>query len=112
MLVELAVLQTLGRRYRLPYGRCLDTPIEDALLEQRILDHFFSQKSARDQAALIRELLREYGAPVASKGPWDATVETQLEHVKRQYHLQWRQGAREEAYRALYLNMPLTLPPR
>lgn len=112
MLVELAVLQTLGRRYRLPYGRCLDTPLEDALLEQRILDHFAAHKSAREQAALIRELLREYGAPIAPQGPWDATVETQLERVKRQYHLQWRPGARKEAYRALYLHMPLTLPHR
>jgi hypothetical protein len=112
MLVELAVLQTFGRRYRLPYGRCLDTPLEDALLEQRIRDHFAAQKSAREQAALIRELLREYGTPVAPQGPWDATVETQLERVKRQYHLQWRPGAREEAYRALYTNMPLTPPHR
>lgn len=110
-LVELAVLQTIARRYRLPYGRCLDTPIEDTLLEQRILD-YFSAKSARDQAALIRELLREYGAPVAPQGPWDATVETRLEQLKRQYNLQWRQGDRGEVYRALYLNMPLTPPQR
>ena len=34
MLVDLGVIQMLGRSLRIPYGRCLDMPIEDKQLEE------------------------------------------------------------------------------
>ena len=105
-MVEAAVLQMLGRRYRLPYTRCLDTPIEDSLLEQRILDYFESQ-SALEQAKSIRELLRGYGEQVALQGPWDAMIDARLEQLGQRHALKWRQGNRARAYLAVYTNLPL-----
>ena len=106
MMVEAAVLQMLGRRYRLPYTRCLDTPIEDPLLEQRILDYFEAQ-SALEQAKSIRELLRGYGERVALQGPWDAMIDARLEQLGQRYALKWHQGNRARAYLAVYTNLPL-----
>ena len=105
-MVEAAVLQMLGRRYRLPYTRCLDTPIEDPLLEQRILDYFETQPPL-EQAKSIRELLRGYGERVTRQGPWDAMIDARLEQLRQRYALKWRQGNRARAYLAIYTHLPL-----
>jgi hypothetical protein len=90
----------------LPYQRCVDDPIKDELLEQCILDYFHAQPP-RDQAHLIRELLRGYGVQIALHGPWDATVEARLEEIKKRHNLAWQQGNRAQVYLALYMKYPL-----
>jgi hypothetical protein len=66
-MVGLAVVQMLGRRFRRPYTRYLGTPMQDPLLEQRILDHF-ATLAPLAQGKAIRELLRGYGERVPPKG--------------------------------------------
>jgi hypothetical protein len=109
MMVELGVVQMLGRRFRLPYTRCLSTPMHDPLLEQSILDHFAAQSSL-EQGKAIRELLRGYGERVPLQGRWDATIDTRLKQLSQRHALAWRPGNRARAYLAVYANLPL--PPR
>ena len=106
MLAETAVMQTLGRRFRLPYQRCVDDPIQDELLEQRILDHFHAH-SPKQQAHLVRELLRGYGVRIALHGPWDSTVDARLDEIKKRHGLAWPPRDRAQAYLALYMKYPL-----
>ena len=108
-MVGLAVVQMLGRRFRLPYTRCLDTPMQDPLLEQRILDHFVAL-SPPAQGKAIRELLRGYGERVPPQGPWDAMIDARLTQLRQRHALGWQQGNRARVYLAVYTNLPL--PPR
>jgi hypothetical protein len=105
-LAEAMVIQALSRRFRLPYQRCVDDPIKDELLEQRILDYFHAH-APRDQAHLVRELLQGYGVRIALHGPWDSTVEARLDEIKKRHGLAWQPGNREQAYLALYMHYPL-----
>src|SRR5262245_53065191 len=108
-MVGLAVVQMLGRRFRLPYTRCLDTPMHDPLLEQRILDHF-AALSPPAQGKAIRELLRGYGERVPRQGPWDAMIDARLTQLRQRHGLGLQQGNRARVYLAVYTNLPL--PPR
>jgi hypothetical protein len=57
MLVDLGVIQMLDRSLRLPYGRCLDMPIEDKLLEELILDDFSKEGFNQVVMSISRALL-------------------------------------------------------
>jgi hypothetical protein len=71
LLVDLSVVQLLGRYTNLPYWRCLPNAQPDAVVLERIA-RGYQAKDATTQVKWLQQTLRDYGYPLEANGVLDA----------------------------------------
>lgn len=105
---DLAVLQLIGRRFILPWQRCLpDDFVEDEVVKIRALT-LFRRATREKQVEMIQELLNYHGdLTVKRTGIWDPATARALDELRRKHKFLWRDTDRETIYWTLYKNVPL-----
>jgi hypothetical protein len=110
-LVELNVLQTLGRYINVPYWRLLPDGSPDEVVLSRLMQYYV--KLMPDvQIKAIQEVIQSYGQPVEMSGRWDAQTQAALSNIRKA----WKGAVfpelkpSSELYLALYLNVPMIDP--
>lgn len=108
LLVQLSVIQVLGKYQNLPYWRILPNSEPDSVVLDAIREEFYSLEPA-DRIAKIQEFLYLYNKDVDISGRLDTKTQNAINAIKSEYSLQSKQPVSEEIYLALFENMPLDI---
>lgn len=107
LLVELSMIQIVGKHLLLPYWRLLG---EDALPDPMVLDgisEFYACLTPREIIADVQEWLCLYGYPVNPNGRMDAATREALRHVC-QKELPADGHVDLDTFTCVYVNIPIT----
>ena len=110
ILVELSVLQVLGRLFEVPYWRFIPEAEEDQAV-LRMISRNFSQVSGEIQIQTTQALLRRHGYPVEVSGRLDAATRAAIDHYATTTEASLPREIGPELYVHLFVNMPLSQPP-
>lgn len=107
VLVEMSVLQVIGRRLELPYWKCVDAGAKpDPVVLENVRERF----AAADDAArlrMVRKLLRLYGlADLPADGPLDRELSAALLAFEQAYGVP-AETVDENLYEQLFRKVPL-----
>ncbi len=108
-LVDLSVLQVLGKYLQVPYWRCLEnaTPDQSVIRE---LEATFSRVARENGIAAIQTILRKYGySSVQSSGTVDDATSMAIGEVAAKSDGRVSAEISPSLYSYLYINMPLNL---
>lgn len=108
LLVQLSIIQVLGKYQNLPYWRILPNSEPDSVVMDAIREEFYSLEPA-DRIAKIQELLYLYNKDVNVSGRLDTKTQNAINAIKTEYSVQSKQPVSEEIYLALFENMPLDI---
>lgn len=106
LLVQLSVIQVLGKYQNIPYWRFVPNSEPDSVVLDAIKEEFYSLEPV-DRIAKIQEYLFLYGKDVQVTGRLDAKTQTALNSVITQLGVQNSKPVSEEVYLALFENVPL-----
>ncbi len=102
LLVQLSLLQVMGKYLKLPYWRLLPGAPPDAVVLDQITQDYYAM-SPRERILKVQEYLILNGYPVQSTGVLDGATKTALKAFSK------RSGEITEAtYVALYSSVPIT----
>ncbi len=108
LLVQLSIIQVLGKYQNLPYWRILPNSEPDSVVMDAIREQFYSLEPA-DRIAKIQEFLYLYNKDVDVSGRLDTKTQNAINAIKTEYSVQSKQPVSEELYLALFENMPLDI---
>ncbi len=108
LLVQLSVIQVIGKYQKLPYWRLLPGSESDPVVLDAVREEFYSLASA-DRIAKIQEFLYLYSNDVEISGRLDVKTRNAMSKFQTQYGLQGKQPMSEEVYLALFENVPLDI---
>jgi hypothetical protein len=106
LLVQLSVIQVIGKYQRLPYWRLLPSSEPDPVVLDAVREEFYSLKPA-GRIAEIQEFLYLFNKDVEITGRLDTKTQNAIAEIKTEYNLQSSQPVSEELYLALFENVPL-----
>ncbi len=109
LLVQLSVIQVIGKYQKLPYWRFLPSSESDPVVLDAVREEFYSLKPA-ERIAKIQEFLYLFEKDVEITGQMDPKTENAINEIKTEYNLQSKQPVSEELYLALFENVPLDIP--
>lgn len=108
LLVQLSIIQIIGKYQKLPYWRLLPSSVPDPVVLDAIREEFYSLE-APDQIAKIQEYLYLFNKNVAITGRLDVNTLKAISAFKDEQGLQNSQPVSEELYLALFENVPLDI---
>ncbi|ADE14847.1 hypothetical protein Nhal_1723 [Nitrosococcus halophilus Nc 4] len=106
LLVQLSVLQVVGKYQKLPYWRLLPDAEPDSIVLDAVREEFYSLEEA-DRIAKIQEYLYLYGKPVKVTGRLDKSTLDALQAFKSKHALGNATAVSEKVYLALFENIPI-----
>ena len=104
-LVELSILQLIGRFYEIPYWRCLPEGREDPEVI-RMMRQSFREEKPVSRIRAIQHLLRKHGFPNPITGRLDKHTQEAIKKFRSQYG-GGPASVSEDLYVALILSMPM-----
>ena len=108
ILVELSVLQLVGRYLELPYWRCLKGANEDADVIG-MLNKQFSQAPQEKRVSVIQTLLLRHGYRLSASGQMDSATVNAIKEVAARSGGQAPAQISPQLYSYLYTRMPLNV---
>lgn len=105
-LVELSILEVIGRYLNLPYWRYLPEQKPDPLVIDN-LKSSFRRTDQKGQIITIQTLLTKYGYKVDPTGTFDATTVDALKKFKAKNMNLSNANIDEDTFIALYVNIPI-----
>lgn len=105
-LVELSVLESIGRYLNLPYWRYLPENKPDPLVIDNIRSSF-SRTEEKGKVMTIQALLTKYGHKIEPTGSVDPQTEEALRKFKAKFMNIQNSNIDEETFIALYINIPV-----
>ncbi|BCX88111.1 hypothetical protein MIN45_P0478 [Methylomarinovum tepidoasis] len=105
LLVQLSILQIIGKYQKLPYWRLIPNAEPDPVVLDALRDEFYRLEQP-DRIAKIQELLYLYGKDVEITGKLDAKTRTAISQFKQEKNLS-APDISEEIYLALFESVPL-----
>lgn len=106
LLVELSIVELIGKYLKIPYWRLLPNVAPDESVRDTILDNF-SSWSNLDKTVVMQSYLHLYGYTVKLNGVLDEATESALLDFANKHGLN-TVGIDEQSYLALFENIPLT----
>ncbi len=106
LLVQLSVIQVIGKYQKIPYWRLLPSSGPDSIVLDAVREEFYSLKPA-GRIAKIQEFLYLFNKDVEITGLLDAKTQKAIAEIETEYNLQSSQPVSEELYLALFENVPL-----
>ncbi len=108
LLVQLSVIQVLGKYQNLPYWRFLPNSEPDSVVIDALKEEFYSFQPA-DRIAKMQEYLYLFNKDVEVTGRLDTKTQNAIAAIKTEYNIQSKQPVSEEVYLALFENVPLNV---
>ncbi len=108
LLVQLSVIQVLGKYQKLPYWRLIPNSNPDPVVLDAVREEFYSLEPA-DRIAKMQEFLYLCNKNVEVTGRLDTKTRNAMSDFQTQYSLQGKQPISEEVYLALFENVPLNI---
>jgi hypothetical protein len=106
LLVQLSVIQVIGKYQKLPYWRLLPSSEPDSIVLDAVREEFYSLKPS-GRIAKIQEFLYLFNKDVEITGRLDTKTQNAIAEIQTEYNLQSSQPVSEELYLALFENVPL-----
>jgi curli biogenesis system outer membrane secretion channel CsgG len=107
LLVDLSVVQLLGRYSNVPYWRCLPNAVPDEVVRERIASGYRNRDSAT-RTRWLQDTLRDYGFPLEVNGRLDEPTRSALDSVASKFRFtrpgDWLDPA---FFVELYVNVPI-----
>ncbi len=107
LLVDMSIVQLLGRYSNVPYWRCLPNATPDPLVRERIAKGYQGQIVAT-RVRWLQDTLKDYGFPLATNGQVDEPTRAALESVAASFKLakpaDWLDP---QFFTDLYVNVPI-----
>jgi hypothetical protein len=106
-LVEISVIQLIGRYASLPYWRVLpDTEVDEVVLDR--LRRAFAEQTPQNQVAWIQNTLKDFGEHVVESGQMDVATERAVLDVYSRLSLQEPATIVDaDVFVSLFVNVPL-----
>ena len=105
VLVELSVVEILGKYLNLPYWKCMEGSSPDPIVLETIRDRY-NESSNAERVMMMQRLLRVYGfRDVKQTGTMDQQTRVALQTVSRAYNFQ-ATSLDDDFYEALFVNAP------
>ncbi|MEE9345634.1 MAG: DUF4384 domain-containing protein [Methylococcales bacterium] len=108
LLVQLSVIQVIGKYQKLPYWRLIPNSEPDSVILDAVREEFYSLEPV-DRIAKIQEFLYLYNVDVEVTGLLDTRTLNAINAIKFEYSLQSKQPISEEIYLTLFENVPLDI---
>lgn len=112
LLVDLSVLQLLGRYANVPYWRCIPGAAPDTGVLERVRRNYAANDRDK-RVKWLRETLRDYGFPLAADGPLDTATKAALDILIEKFN--WPRPTDHldpQLFEHLFVNIPLPVKPR
>ena len=107
LLVDLSVLQLLGRYAAVPYWRCIPGAEADAVVLQRIHKAYVANDETT-RVKWLQDTLKDYGFPLAQNGRLDEATRAALDSVITQFKLPPTRDYLDPAlFERLFVNIPV-----
>lgn len=107
LLVELSMVQLVGRYQKVPYWRLLPGGVRDEVVIDRVLTDFYEMTEA-EKIVTMQSYLHLYGYSVQLTGQMDLATQVALKEFSSKFGLQKaKQGINQETYLALFENIPV-----
>lgn len=105
LLVQLSMVQIIGRYAQLPYWRLIPGAVEDEVVIDFVLNSFY-EKTEIEKIATMQMYLYMYGYDVELTGRKDSQTDAALQQFAGKFGIQ-NPGIDEKTYMALYRNVPI-----
>jgi hypothetical protein len=105
ILVEMSVVEILGKYLNVPYWKCVEGSRPDAVVLENIKDEF-AAASPVQRISMIQKLLKVYGYPVSDTGAMDGATQQALSNVQSAYNIV-ASSMDEYFYEQLFVNVPV-----
>ena len=110
LLVDLSVLQLLGRYAGVPYWRCIPGAEPDTVVLQKITKAYLANDGTT-RVKWLQDTLKDYGFPLAQTGVLDERTRTALDSVIAQFKLPPTRDYLDPAlFERLFVNIPVERP--
>lgn len=110
LLVDMSMVQLLGRYFNLPYWRCLPNGVADPAVMQRIAKGYEANDPAK-RVRWMQETLRDYGFPLDVTGRMDERTSAALDSVMAMLKLPPPKDPKNrldpEVFTRVYINVPI-----
>lgn len=106
LLVQLNMIQLIGRYQKLPYWRLIPGVEVDEVVIDQVLSDFYAL-TRQEQIAKAQELLYLHGFGVSLNGQLDGTTQNALQSFARKQGIETTE-LNQDLYLALYENVPIT----
>lgn len=110
LLVQLSMIQIIGRYQKLPYWKLIPGALRDEVVTDQVLADFYSY-SPEQQLAKFQELLYLHGFNVKPTGQMDSETQAGLQKVAQDQKLA-SSALDQNLYLALYENVPISAATR
>jgi hypothetical protein len=111
VLVDLSVLQLLGRYTNVPYWRAIPNASPDPVVLQKI-EKSYETKDKATKVKWLQDTLKDYGFPIQATGVLDDNTRFALDAVIAKFGFTRRADYLDSRlFLNLYLNIPLDRPP-
>ncbi len=105
LVVDMSILQLIGRYLAVPYWRCLPEGVEDEVVLERVRRGYV-RLNPTARLKQVQELLMLYGYRVRASGQLDAPTRQALKALQERAQRPFADPTAVEAYLWLYLNLP------
>lgn len=110
-LVDLSVLEVIGKYLNIPYWKCIGPDIKpDPIVMEHIRERY-SLANEQRKILMLQELLRVYGVPLVLNGLMDKATVDALHAFKKAYNVDGNK-LDTNFYIALFNNTPIFVPSR
>ncbi len=106
LLVQLSIIQIVGKYQKLPYWRLIPNSQPDRVVLDQIREDYY-RMGPTERIVKIQEYLYLYGKPVKITGRLDAATMQAIEAFKTEYGVTQTEPVSEALYLALFENVPL-----
>ncbi len=107
LLVELSMVQLVGRYQKLPYWRLLPGGVRDEVVIDGVLTDYYEMSEA-EKIVTMQSYLHLYGYAVQLTGQLDSVTQAALNEFSSQFDKQnLKIGVNQETYLALFENIPV-----
>jgi hypothetical protein len=111
LLVDLSIVQLLGRYFSIPYWRCLPNATPDSFVLQRIAKGYLANDSVT-RIKWMQDTLKDYGFPLEVNGRLDERTRSAIDSVIAMLKLPAPQDPlAAEIFTSLYINVPIESTP-
>lgn len=106
LLVELSMVQLVGRYQKIPYWRLLPGGARDEVVIDQVLTDFYDMSEA-EKVVTMQSYLHLYGYSVSLTGQMDSATQAALQSFSAKYGAGANLGVNQETYLALFENIPV-----
>ena len=111
LLVELSVIEVLGRYLNLPYWKILPNGKEDRVVVRNITN-IYSNSSKKEKITILQKLLYLHGYDVNIGGVLDKKTKDGLIAYKKEHNFVGNNLLSIELFKNMYINVPIENNPR